>query len=573
MAQNDVRDGDGASRRKKQKSEDDKFPTGQMITLAICKFSEPIAFNSVISYAYVMVPWLFDGDGTNASFYAGLLVSAYAFGEVLTAVMWGYASDKMGRKPVVLFGLCGVALSCVMFGLAKSYLVAFVARLIGGMLNGNVAVMQTMLAEMVKRPEHEPTAYAIHPFVWFAGGIIGSAMGGYLAKPAEYWPDVFSPDGIFGEYPFLLPNLVCVVVIVIAVIQGIFFLKETNPHAAENARKKALKKARQSGENTPLLGDSYKDSPHRVSEREVETSESDSSGKPSPALFMEDGVSSGTDPHFDLRRSSFGTMQSIQIQPTRPSLSELNHPADTATPPLRSTFNYTVVMLIASLVLCSYHSMGYFNMLPIYLLDAPSTSLAGGVIDWKGGLGYDIHAVGSFMAMNGFISVVVQGLVFPVFVAKFGVWKSYVVMVILYPLTYPLMPLLTLLPFGPARSAGIYAIMIIQNHLNIIIPPCALILIKNATPSPLVLGTVNGACMSLLSAARTAAPPLEGIIYSKGGSAAAWFSLAGVTVAATVQLWWIPRSPPNAVWIQGVETREGDEEAVEVEGEDRRDER
>jgi predicted MFS family arabinose efflux permease len=42
-----------------------------------------------------------------------------------------------------------------MFGLAKKYWVALLARLIGGMLNGNVAVMQTMLAEMVKNPDHE----------------------------------------------------------------------------------------------------------------------------------------------------------------------------------------------------------------------------------------------------------------------------------------------------------------------------------------------------------------------------------------------------------------------------------
>ena len=94
-------------------------------------------------------------DVGNASFYAGLLVSAYAFGEVFTAVIWGNISDRIGRKPVVLFGLVGVAISCVMFGLAKSFWVALVARLIGGMLNGNVAVMQTMLAEMVKNPEHE----------------------------------------------------------------------------------------------------------------------------------------------------------------------------------------------------------------------------------------------------------------------------------------------------------------------------------------------------------------------------------------------------------------------------------
>ena len=91
----------------------------------------------------------------NASFYAGLLVSAYAGGEIFTALLWGAISDRIGRKPIVLSGLCGVALSCIMFGLATNYWVAIVARLIGGMLNGNVAVMQTMLAEMVKWPEHE----------------------------------------------------------------------------------------------------------------------------------------------------------------------------------------------------------------------------------------------------------------------------------------------------------------------------------------------------------------------------------------------------------------------------------
>ena len=90
-----------------------------------------------------------------ASFYAGLLVSAYAFGEVLTSMLWGSLSDRIGRKPIVLLGLGGVAVSAVMFGLAKSYWVALLARLLGGMLNGNVSAMQTMLAEMVKRPEHE----------------------------------------------------------------------------------------------------------------------------------------------------------------------------------------------------------------------------------------------------------------------------------------------------------------------------------------------------------------------------------------------------------------------------------
>src|SRR5271170_7935601 len=72
-------------------------------------------------------------------------------------------------------------------------------------------------------------AYAMPPFMWSLGTIIGAAMGGYLAQPARYYPSLFSPDGLFGKYPYLLPNLVAVAFILVAIIQGYFFLEETNP--------------------------------------------------------------------------------------------------------------------------------------------------------------------------------------------------------------------------------------------------------------------------------------------------------------------------------------------------------
>jgi MFS family permease len=92
---------------------------------------------------------------TEASFYAGLLVSAYAIAEAITAPLWGSISDVYGRKPIALIGLAGVALSSLIFGIAGSFWVALLARFIGGALNGNVAIMQTMVAEMVKNPAHE----------------------------------------------------------------------------------------------------------------------------------------------------------------------------------------------------------------------------------------------------------------------------------------------------------------------------------------------------------------------------------------------------------------------------------
>lgn len=125
---------------------------------AIVRLAEPIAFVSIVSYAFPMVKDIKGED--NASFYAGLLVSAFAMAEACTAMLWGNLSDRYGRKPMILVALAGTALSSLLFGLAKNYWVALLARVVGGLLNGNVAVMQTMIAEMIRNPAHERTLFS-----------------------------------------------------------------------------------------------------------------------------------------------------------------------------------------------------------------------------------------------------------------------------------------------------------------------------------------------------------------------------------------------------------------------------
>ncbi|KAI0404380.1 major facilitator superfamily domain-containing protein [Xylaria palmicola] len=510
------------------------FPLKQLIILAICRFSEPIAFNSILAYTYVMVKDLNGGEDTDTAFYAGLLVSAYAVAEALTAIGWGALSDRYGRKPVVLFGLGGVAISSLIFGLAKNYWVALLARFIGGALNGNVSVMQTMVAEMVKVPEHEPAAYASQPFVWTLGGIIGSAMGGFLAQPATFYPSLFPADGIFGRYPYLLPNLVSVVVIVLAIIQGIIFLEETNPRG-----KLFHGNAKQTGEGDVAVIED--DNESRVDERTPLTQGqrirhpriSAVSERP---VILEEGLPVAVEQSFDLRRSSFGTVHSIQFTPeaqangasSRTKTEEYTGPA----------FNFTIIMLTTALVLVSYHQMAFATLLPTHLLDRPAAPR--GHLDLIGGLGYTVHDVGIYLSVNGILGLLIQGLIFPIFVDRVGVWHSFICMVVLYPMSYMVLPFISALP-TPLQSPGIYLAMVLQSFFGIIVIPSALILIKNATPSATVLGRVNGLAMSGCCLARTLSPPVVGIIYAAGGSAAAWFSCAGVAVVGILQLFWVPR--------------------------------
>ncbi|KAI0847491.1 MFS general substrate transporter [Daldinia vernicosa] len=504
-----------------QDSSSHAFPTKQLTILAICRFSEPIAFNSILAYTYVMVQDLHGGDDTDASFYAGLLVSAYAVAEALTAIGWGALSDRYGRKPVVLFGLGGVAVSSLIFGLATEYWVALLARFIGGALNGNVAVMQTMVAEMVKMPEHEPKAYASQPFVWTLGGIIGSAMGGFLAQPAIFYPSLFPADGIFGRYPYLLPNLVSVIVIVLAIIQGILFLQETNPRHRKATPETVFEEDDDIvDERTPL---------HRRPKDRRSSIRSHSCAASDRPVFTEESLPVPVEQNFDLRRSSFGTVCSIKHLPSTPKQNEIFN---------GRAFNFTIIMVTIALVLVSYHQMAFNTLLPTHLLDKPAT--APGQLDLIGGLGYTVHDVGIYLSVNGILGLLIQGFIFPIFVDKVGVWKSFFINIVFYPLAYVVMPFLSALP-PSLVSPGIYFSMILQSLFGIIVIPCALILIKDATPSPLVLGKVNGLAMSACCLARTVSPPLVGIIYSAGGSAAAWFSCSGVAVVGIVQLLWVPR--------------------------------
>lgn len=184
---------------------------------------------SIFPYIYYMIEdFKITEDASKISVYAGMVTSAFTLAEFATGVMWGRLSDKVGRKPVLLIGLAGTALSVLIFGFAPSLPVALFARALGGLLNGNIGVLQTTVAELVTVKEHQPRAYTIMPMVWCIGSIIGPAIGGALARPCISYPELFAKGTIWDRFPYLLPNLFSAATVFIGVIVGLLFLEETH---------------------------------------------------------------------------------------------------------------------------------------------------------------------------------------------------------------------------------------------------------------------------------------------------------------------------------------------------------
>ncbi len=59
--------------------------------------------------------------------------------------------------------------------------------------------------------------------------MIGPAIGGALARPCKFYPNIFLPGSIWDRYPYLLPNLFSAVAVFIGLVVGILFLEETHP--------------------------------------------------------------------------------------------------------------------------------------------------------------------------------------------------------------------------------------------------------------------------------------------------------------------------------------------------------
>uniref|UniRef100_A0ACD6A115 Uncharacterized protein n=2 Tax=Avena sativa TaxID=4498 RepID=A0ACD6A115_AVESA len=210
----------------RRKAANPGIPYGSFIYVWIVVLCTAIPISSLFPFLYFMIRDLHIAERTeDIGFYAGFVGAAFMFGRCLTSTIWGIAADRIGRKPVVMFGVFSVVIFNTLFGLSVTYWMAIATRFLLGALNGLLGPMKAYAIE-VCRPEHEALALSLVSTAWGIGLIIGPALGGYLALPAEKYPSIFSPDSLFGRFPYFLPCL-CTSVFAVAVLISCIWMPET----------------------------------------------------------------------------------------------------------------------------------------------------------------------------------------------------------------------------------------------------------------------------------------------------------------------------------------------------------
>lgn len=77
--------------------------------------------------------------------WAGLTGAIFSISQSCTAVAWGRASDKFGRKPIILIGLLSTMICFLVWGMSTSLPMAITARAIMGSGNGNGKYLHPIL--------------------------------------------------------------------------------------------------------------------------------------------------------------------------------------------------------------------------------------------------------------------------------------------------------------------------------------------------------------------------------------------------------------------------------------------
>ncbi|KAK4285256.1 hypothetical protein QN277_001982 [Acacia crassicarpa] len=201
-------------------------PVKHFFNIWVITFCSSLPIASLFPYLYFMVrDFGIAKTEVDISSYAGYVGSAFMFGRGLTSIPWGIVADRYGRKPVAILGILAVIVFNTLFGLSTSFWMAILSRFLLGALNGLLGPIKAYAVEIV-REEYQAIAISTVSAAWGVGLVVGPALGGYLAQPAEKYPHIFSKGSFFDKFPYALPSLI-ISVFALAVLVSCMRLPET----------------------------------------------------------------------------------------------------------------------------------------------------------------------------------------------------------------------------------------------------------------------------------------------------------------------------------------------------------
>ena len=153
----------------------------------------------------------FTGSQSDQAFWYAVVTFAFSIANFFSSPILGALSDQHGRRPVLLLGFCGLALSFFATALATAVWMLIVVRLASGSMQSNLSIANAYVADITP-PERRAKRFGMLGAMFGVGFILGPVMGGLL-----------------GAINLRLPFFVAGSLALVNLLYGYFVLPESLP--------------------------------------------------------------------------------------------------------------------------------------------------------------------------------------------------------------------------------------------------------------------------------------------------------------------------------------------------------
>jgi DHA1 family tetracycline resistance protein-like MFS transporter len=168
------------------KQADSAAPSGNLNFVLICVFIDMLGIGLIVPVLPVLVGE-FTGTRDNQAYWYGVMSAVFGLMQFLFMPMLGAISDRIGRRPVLLYSMAGMSINFLTTAWAPNLACLFIGRVIGGMSSASMSVASAYASD-ISTPENRAKSFGKIGAAFGLGFICGPMLGGLLGTVDLHLP-------------------------------------------------------------------------------------------------------------------------------------------------------------------------------------------------------------------------------------------------------------------------------------------------------------------------------------------------------------------------------------------------
>ena len=216
-----------------------------MAVLMLSVFTVSIGYGVILP----LLPYLIErllgtgGDAAQVSRSTGLLTGLYTLSLFLFAPVWGWLSDRFGRRAILLIGLIGFSATMFIFAFIENIAAVYAERFLSGMFAAAVTpVALAAIGDLAATEEARARRLTFISLAGISGFLLGPVLGVFIAQGAANMLPIVSAAGSLA-----IPLAGTAILALVVAVATVMTVPGTKPGDA------ALKCDRATSETTPWL--------------------------------------------------------------------------------------------------------------------------------------------------------------------------------------------------------------------------------------------------------------------------------------------------------------------------------